>query len=259
MALLKKPYSRAYEDDDEVTTSPTEPIDDDTSEVDLTPEELKWKKRYGDLRTFNNTLTKRISSLEAQLDAAKKKDFQIPKNEEEMHEFSRQYPEVYRHIRTIAIGELLSEKENLENESKAIKEDLEVLKRERALIRIKTAHPDFDILNTQKEFHDWVKLQPKQIQDWLFESDDPALCIKALDLYKSETDFKKLFEQKKKRPSGADLEVKTKNTSPQLNTDSSGAKLWKASEIQRMHPKQFEKFEAEIELAREEGRINYNA
>jgi len=38
-----------------------------------------------------------------------------------------------------------------------------------------------------------------------------------------------------------------------------GKKIWKASEIGKMKPHQFEKLEEELDVARSEGRIDFNS
>ena len=42
-------------------------------------------------------------------------------------------------------------------------------------------------------------------------------------------------------------------------TDAKGNKIWKASEIQRLKPWDYEKLEKEIDLARSEGRIDFSS
>lgn len=230
---------------------------DNTSEEDpVTPEEKTWKKRYGDLRSHTHTLTERINSLEAQLQAAQKKEIKIPSTEDELNAFATKYPDVYRHIRSIAMAEILSEKENLELETKQVKENLSKTQRELGLARILKAHPDFHELNMSEEFHEWANAQPKQIQDWLFESDDPQLCIKAIDFYKSETNYAKKKKAPEKRPSGADLHVPTKGT---VDLGDGQKRIWKDSEVRKMHPREYEKYEDEIDQARREGRYDESA
>lgn len=44
-----------------------------------------------------------------------------------------------------------------------------------------------------------------------------------------------------------------------MNAGDGNKKTWKASEIGRMKPHEFEAMEAELDAARAEGRIDYNA
>lgn len=249
----RKLYQGAYRADLE---TPIEEPEENTSSQDPEPktaEENVWKKRYGDLRTHQNHLTEEVKSLKLQLIAAQKKEIQIPSSKEEIDAFSQRYPDVFRHIRSIAMQEILSQKKDLELETQVVQENLEKLTREAAKKKILNAHPDFDDLNASEEFHDWAKGQSKAIQNMLYESPDPDDCIAAIDLYKAH----KKPVQTKPRSNGADTLVKTRT--PVETADNSGKRIWKASEIGTMHPKQFEKLEAEIERAREEGRIDMNA
>lgn len=260
METKRKLYNGAYRNEleDEIITQPDEPtVDGTTSDDGLTPEEKTFKQRYGDLRSHSLSQNERIKSLENQLSAAQKQEIKIPSSKEEIQRFAQAYPDVYRHIRTIAMTELLQERENLTIETSQIKEDLNKVKMERGLAAILQAHPDFEELDNSPVFKEWIQVQPEQIQDWCFNSSDPQLCIKALDLFKVETNFKQ--KRGPGRPSkGADLAVNARNAAIDLSQDG-GKKIWKASEIGNLKPKDFMKFEDEIEQARIEGRIDMSA
>lgn len=259
MPTTRKLYQGAYRSTlDETDTSELDPTTQDADNSNTSkdgpanPEELSWKKRYGDLRTYQNQLTERIKELENQNRSLQKKEVKIPSTQEELMQFARQYPDVYRHIRSIAMAELLQERETISQETNAVKENLEEVKRELGLKKILLAHKDFEKLNASPEFHEWAQAQPRQIQEWLYESSDPDLCIKAIDLYKADLAFKK----PSRKPSGADLQVP--NRTPAETPDFDGKKVWKASEVQKMHPKMYEKYEDDIDTARREGRFDYD-
>lgn len=251
-SLYQADYRQHLED--EPITSNNEPSDPsagdgNTSDENLAPDEKIWKKRYADLRSYNTTLTDRVNNLEAQLQAAQKKEIKIPSSKEELDDFARKYPDVFRHIRSIAMAELLNERENIEIETKRVKEDLSKTKRELGLAKILQAHPDFHEVNMDDKFHAWLELQPKQVQDWAYEADDPNLCIKVIDYFKLEN------KPKRGRPanSGADQMVQTRGA---VETSPDGKRIWKDSEVRKMHPREYEKFEAEIDTARREGRYD---
>lgn len=218
-------------------------------------EDIGWRKRYSDLRSHSNSLTERVKELQSQLLAAQRKEVKIPSSQEEINEFARKYPDIYRHIRSIAMNELLQERENITSATEEAKEKLEKMERELGYKKVLTAHPDFEELTITSEFQEWANVQPSQIQEWLFESTDPELCIKAVDLYKAEAGFKKKVAQKK--PKGADEAIRSRT--PIETPDMDNKRIWKMSEIEHMHPKLFEKHEQEIELARHEGRIDHNS
>lgn len=259
MAETRRLYQGAYRSElEDVTTPDSEPSTQDvdgtdTSEQNLTPSESTWKKRYGDLRSHTNSLTTRISELETQLRASSQKEIKFPSSPEEIQDFANKYPDVYRNIRSIAMTEFLQEKENIVSDTKAIRDDIEGLKMERGLQKVLLAHPDFYELDNSEDFKAWAHTQPKQIQDWLFEVSDPDLCIKAIDFYKAEKNVK----TKPVRRAGADTLIPTRGGTD--ITDEGGKKVWKASEIKKMHPSVFERFEEEIDQARREGRLDDNA
>ena len=48
-------------------------------------------------------------------------------------------------------------------------------------------------------------------------------------------------------------------TSKEVSSGEGNKKIWKASQIAKMRPWEFEKMEAELDLARQEGRIELNS
>lgn len=254
--LYQAAYTTTLDDPD--TPAPEPVTSNDTSEPDPdTAEEKMWKKRYADLRSHTTGLTERINSLETQLQAANQKEIKIPSTKDELESFMQKYPDVYRHIRSIAMQELMQERESFKLEQKRVEDDLSKTKRELGLAKILKAHPDFHEINLSHDFQEWSELQPSQIQDWLFNSDDPLLCIKALDLFKAETGYKKPKKQDAQKSTGADMAVVSpKNTTVDVQGNK---KIWTASEIGKMHPRDYEKYEDEIDLARVEGRFNPDA
>lgn len=256
-ALMKRrPYAADYRSNlEEPVTQPEEPASaSDTSSADPdTPEEKMWKKRYGDARSHMQKLTDRVKDLEAQLTAANKKEIQLPATKEEMEAFAQRYPDITRYMRSMALQEVLSQKKELEQETEVVKENLSRITREAAEAKIRKAHPNFDELNASEEFHTWASTQSKTIQNMLFESSDPDDCIAAIDIYKAQ------HRQKpgpKPRSNGADTLVRTKT--PTDLTEEGGGKIWKASEIGKLHPSVYAKLEDEIDKARAEGRIEYD-
>lgn len=259
-ALIKRrPYQAEYRSNlEEPANSPDEPTNQDadlsntsTADPGLSPEENTWKKRYGDLRSHQQKLTDEVKSLKAQLLAAQKQEIQIPSTAAEIQGFAQRYPDVYRHIRSIAMQEILSQKADLEQETKAVQEDLESFKRQASEAKIRKAHSDFDELNASKEFHEWAGQQSRTIQKMIYESTDPDDCIAALDLFKAQNRKK---PGPKPRSNGADTLVTSSRQTTDV-TDEGGKKIWKESEIGKMHSKVYEKFEAEIDQARLEGRV----
>ena len=80
------------------------------------------------------------------------------------------------------------------------------------------------------------------------------LAARAIDLYKMDRGLSKLTKKEEKdvKKEAAKAISKTKKGT---ESDIPKKKIWTASEISKLKPHQFEKFEKEIDLARLEGRI----
>jgi hypothetical protein len=258
MAIMEaRPYQGQYriEDEDDTQSGELTNLDSDTSTTDpddnLSVEEKTWKKRYSDLKSYNdkkfNDLTKQVQSLQTQLLSANKE--KMPSTPEEIDHFFRTYPDIGRHFRTIAMQEVLKQKQEIEQETQLTKNQLEELRREKAEETIRKAHKDYDDLRESEDFHEWAQRQSRTVQNMVYESDDPHDCITALDLYKS---------QLKKRPGPKprdDAATLVNTRAPVAMSDMDGKKVWKTSEIRALKGAMFEKYEAEIEAAKREGRI----
>jgi len=70
-------------------------------------EEKTFKKRYSDLRRHQQKqaeeFKEEIEKLKSQLSAATKKEMQLPKSDDDLESWARQYPDVAAIVETIAI------------------------------------------------------------------------------------------------------------------------------------------------------------
>ena len=124
------------------------------------------------------------------------------------------------------------------------------VKKEKAEIELARIHPDYNDLRKNESFHKWVEEQDSQIKSWLYDNDtNAALAARAIDLYKVDSGT-----SKKKADNTLEASKSVTSTSKK-EVDVSSKKIWKLSEISKMKPNQFTKFEKEIDLARKEGRI----
>jgi len=140
----------------------------------------------------------------------------------------------------------------LEEQLKVIKQrESEIIKRE-AEADLLAKHPDFPELRKSEEFHTWAEEQPEQIQQWVYKNPDNAqLASKAIDLFKLEKGYKTQTKSRSKpKGSAADM-VSTKTTT----VDAKQPKVWTEREIAAMSLDQFDKYEAEINQAIQEGRV----
>ena len=89
-------------------------------------EERTFKKRYGDLRRHSQEkekeYQKRLKDLESQLDNATKKEMKLPKSDEDLEAWAKEYPDVAKIVETIAMKKAREQSEQLEKKIKQIDE-----------------------------------------------------------------------------------------------------------------------------------------
>ena len=285
------PYSKAQEDDPETeafakgeltkfhaeqrekkATAETEQKDTDASEETADESEQKatpiaerpanaedrvFKKRYDDLKKhYDSTINKHkdeVRTLRTQLESSTKQ-FVPPKSKEELEAWRKEYPDVYDMVETIAMNKATTQTADLENKYKDLKLQQEQIAKEKAEVELLKVHPDFNDLRQQDDFHTWAEQQDPNIQSWLYENTaNSKLAARAIDLYKADRGITKAKkEDKDLKKEAAKAISKTKKAT---DTDTPKKKIWTTSEIAKLKPYQFEKFEKEIDLARLEGRI----
>ena len=216
-----------------------------------------YKKRYDDLKKHYDSKLNEFKSREQELleEAANSRpSYVAPKSPEELEKFREEYPDVYEVVETVS--HLQSEEK-----SKDLREKLEKLQtREQELVRkdaekrLMDKHPDFEDIRNSDDFHGWAKEQPTSIQDWVYNNaDDADLASRALDLFKKDIGMdvaQKKSNSKQSKKSAADM-VSTKTTSVEPKQE----RIWTEREIAKMSMAQFDKHEAEISQAMQEGRI----
>ena len=158
-------------------------------------------------------------------------------------------------VETIAMNKATTQTADLENKYKNLQLQQEQIAKEKAEVELLKLHPDFTEIRSQDDFHKWAEEQDPTIQGWLYENTSNAkLAARAIDLYKMDRGMSKLTksEEKDVKKEAAKAISKTRKAT---DSESPKKKIWTASEISKMKPHEFEKFEAEIDLARLEGRI----
>ena len=253
------PYKRKVtkeEAEDTATVS-----QDTSSEEEATPkeerpvnaEEKVFKKRYDDLkRHYDSTVNKHkddIEKLKRQLEENANK-INLPKTKEEVDAWKAKYPDVYDIIETIAYTKADEKAKKVESNLKELESQQLAVQRDRAEVELAKSHPDYNEIREDEKFHEWVAKQDSTIQGWLYENTTNAkLAARAIDLYKMDTGY-----GKKKTAKSLEASKSVTSTSKR-EVDTSNKKVWKISEIAKMKPQQFAKYEKDIDLARKEGRI----
>ena len=236
------------------------------SEVKATPiaerpakaEDRAFKKRYDDLKKhYDSTLHKHkdeVRSLRTQLESSTKQ-FVPPKSKDELAAWRKEYPDVYDMVETIAMNKATTQTAELEDKYKNLQLQQEQIAKEKAEVELLKLHPDFSEIRSKDEFHNWAANQDPTIQGWLYENTSNAtLAARAIDLYKMDQGISKLSKREEKdiKKEAAKAISKTKKST---ESEIPKKKIWTTSEISRLKPHQFEKFEKDIDLARLEGRI----
>ena len=227
----------------------------------LAPEEKTFKKRYGDLRRHaqqkEQELKDKIRELEGQISTATKEAIKLPKSDDELAAWTKEYPDVAKVIETIATKKALELDKGMEDRLKAIAEKEAEAKRMTAESQLLQLHPDFEDIRNDEEFHGWVERQPSWVQKALYENEtDARSAARAIDLYK--VDMKIADTKKEKSDKGAASLVTAKNTSNVAKTKSSQSNQWKESQVAKMKAHEYEKNEKAIMEAIQSGNFIYD-
>ena len=259
-ALLEPvPYKRKVEKEEAEDTATVS--QDTSSEEEATPkeerpvnaEEKVFKKRYDDLkRHYDSTVNKHkddVEKLKRQLEDNADK-INLPKTKEEVDAWKAKYPDVYDIIETIAYTKADEKSKKLQSDLKELETQQASVQRDKAEVELAKLHPDFNDIREDEKFHEWVAKQDSTIQGWLYDNTSNAkLAARAIDLYKMDTGYGKKKTNKSLEAS------KSVTSTSKREVDTSNKKMWKISEIAKLKPQQFAKYEKDIDLARKEGRI----
>ena len=262
-----------YKDEDEEETveaqeaDPQEatPQEEADSFVEAKKEETHdYKKRYDDLKRHYD---EKVGEFKAEIETLRKTMTQHaqemprgvtpPKTAEELEEFKERYPDVFEVVQTVSSLQTESQVAQLREELGSIKEREQELEKQKAFEELLRLQPDFNDIKTDEKFLTWLGEQPTSISDGIYKNNkDARWAARVVDLYKADVGI--TTKKKTKSPSAADAVTKT--PARQVSTEETGdKKIWKASEIGKMKPWEFEKAEAELDAARAEGRIDYNS
>ena len=263
-----------YKDDDDESDEAMEAQDADPGEA--TPQEATsfveqkqepdhdYKKRYDDLKkhydTKVNEFKQEIADLKTAMQAPQAQmpeGVPMPKTPEELQAFKDQYPEVFEVVQTVSSLQAESQLSELRNELGTIKEREKQLEKQKAYEELLRLHPDFDDIKGDDKFLEWLQEQPESISDGIYKNNtDARWAARVLDLYKADTGQN---TKKRTKSKNSAAEAVTRTAAREVKTTVGNDRIWKASEIGRMKPWEFEKHEQELDAARAEGRIDYNS
>jgi len=232
---------------------------EEAEEEPVNAEEKTFKKRYSDLRRHQQKQAEEfkteLAELKRQLSDATKKEMKLPKSDEDIETWAKDYPDVAAIVETIAMKKASEQSSALEERIKAIDEMQLSATKEKAEAELMRLHPDFDDIRDSDEFHEWADSQPKWVQEALYENDNDARsAARAIDLYKADMGIGK---KKSKSDKDAAKSVSTKNSrsKPQENEEAS---YLKESDVQRMSAQEYEKRSDEVMEAIRSGKFIYD-
>ena len=238
----------------EVEQEETEPEEAEPTNA----EEKTFKKRYGDLRRHMQEKEKefqgQLEELKKQLNSATRKEMKLPKSEEDLEKWIKEYPDVAAIIETIAIKKAKEQSKSLEDKMKAVDDMQYTAKKEKAEAELMHLHPDFGDIRDSDDFHEWAEDQPKWIQDALYENDNDAMsAARAIDLYKAD----KGITTKKPSSKDAAKSVNTRNSRSKPQ-DNEASTYLRESQVHKMSPQEYEKKSDEIMEAIRSGKFIYD-
>ena len=237
----------------------TEETTEEPQEAEPTnAEEKTFKKRYGDLRRHMQEKEKefqgQLEELKKQLNSATRKEMKLPKSEEDLEKWVKEYPDVAAIIETIAIKKAKEQSKSLEDKMKAVDDMQYTAKKEKAEAELMHLHPDFGDIRDSDDFHEWAEDQPKWIQDALYENDNDAMsAARAIDLYKAD----KGITTKKPSSKDAAKSVNTRNSRSKPQ-DNEASTYLRESQVHKMSPQEYEKKSDEIMEAIRSGKFIYD-
>ena len=240
-----------------IPSEPVEQVAEEESPKDEPYKRPDYKKRYDDLKKHYDSKLNEFKSREQELleqAAENRPNYVAPKSPEELEKFREEYPDVYEVVETVSHLQAEEKSKDLKEKLERLQEREKELVRKDAEKRLMDKHPDFEDIRNSDDFHGWAKEQPKSIQDWVYNNaDDADLASRALDLFKKDIGMDvapKKSNSKRSKKSAADM-VSTKTTSVEPQQE----KVWTEKEIASMSMDQFDRYEAEISEAMQQGRI----
>ncbi len=249
----------AQEDTEEASATPQEAPESFAAQ-EKEQESPEYKKRYDDLKRHYDKKLKEWQEKEDDYVSRLMSEKSVPDLDPDagvdLNTFKEKYPDVYDAITKISSAQSEGRMKNLEDELSTIREREKKLEKQKAYQELLRNHPDFDELKASDEFTEWLQGQPKSISDGVYNNaTDAKWASRVVDLYKADTGLTKKSAKPRKKNDAA-MSV-SKPSAKEVASSAGDKRIWKASEIGKMKPWEFEKMESELDAARAEGRIDY--
>ena len=218
------------------------------SEKKTKQQEHDFKKRYDDLKSHYDKKLNEWKEKEKSLEI--KPTYKAPKSAEELENFKEQYPDIYDVVESISHLQADRRVEDIESRLGELRNQEAELTKQNSLKELTTLHSDFMELKNSNEFTSWLNEQPENISDGIYKNNtDAKWAARIIDLYKAEHN---LQTKQTTRPNAAEAITKTRKGSV---TAIDGKRIWSLSEISKLKPDEFARYEKDIDKARAEGRL----
>lgn len=253
---LEDPEGNKKPEDTLLEENPNSPKD---STVD---DSHNWEKRYSDLKSYmdkqlnafktkSESVEQKNLELQQKLKDVESKPKQYPVSEAEIAQWAAEFPDFNKTLITIVSKIVDDNNKDLRQEMVKLEEASKAIAAEKGWQELLKLHPDANALVNDPQFNMWFAQQTPRIRA-LIESTNPKEIAKGIDLYKVEMNIKPV--QKVNQDKEASKAVTT-NSKPDAPKEK---KRWSESQVKKMGKHQFERLEAEIDLARAEGRFDYD-
>tara|TARA_R110000765_G_scaffold79186_2_gene155883 strand:- start:736 stop:1656 length:921 start_codon:yes stop_codon:yes gene_type:complete len=230
-----------------------------------------FKKRYDDLKRHYDTKLnewkqeKELINAKISVEAKKQSIRELPKTEEELHEFKEKYPDVYDVVETISTLQANERVKEIEEKLSDLR-----LKEQEAVVQtagkqLLNIHPDFDVLKESDVFLSWLDEQPSNMADGIYKNNtDVKWAARVIDLFKADNNIKtpksynksKSPKRSQSSPSNSAAQAVTRtNAKRSLDDFQNDKKIWSVQEISKLKSHEYEKVEKEIDRALKEGRV----
>ena len=234
-------------------TAEGETSEDDS---DLNREEKSFKKRYGDLRRHMSEKEKEWQDQFSKLEARMKGEAVVlPKSDEDIEAWSKEYPDVAGIVETIAAKKAKEMFSKAETRLQHLDEMQSETLRKTAESIIVESHSDFVKIRESDDFHDWADEQPKWVQDAVYENaDDARSVVRVLDLYKID---KGMTKEAKKANTKAAASMVSKTSKTKVDANDVDGQI-RESDVAKMSSKDFETNMDDINKAMRNGKFVYD-
>ena len=237
-------------------------VDEETISViqdktEVKTEEHDYKKRYDDLKKHYDS---KLHEWREEKETLVSETSNQPEVEydETIESFKENYPDVYNVVEAISTKNASKELDELRGEVTRLNRQEEKLKARSAYQELLALHPDFAELKRSDEFKEWLEQQPPSISNGVTSnSNDVRWAARVIDLYKADIGTKRKVGRPRRQADSRAAEAVTRTNPVNVSTNSNANKrVWTTSEIRKLKPHEFDKFEKEIDQARLEGRIS---